>query len=365
MTRIRRVAAVLALAILLAALPGAAHATKTIALSSGTFEFTVDAGSIGEGEVIVINDGDEPLKALVYVTDVEIDAAGEQTFTAPQREGASLMSTPASWFRVYMPADSKSVGNTPYLEMQPGERIPIRFEFTPPVGSAPGDHNIVIFFEMFEFQDAASGSGAQVSGRLGSRVALRVTGQIAEKVTVRPFIVPSFRIGRDVPFQLTINNEGNINERVQAVVSMLDRDDAQVAESVLATDTAIYAGSGQQFTGEVIAPSTAFGPHTLEVRVAYLEEGAQLPTEVVEQRTIWLIPLWAIVLVGFVLVYAIGYLIWRAVQRRRTERKEAAARRRSHRERELEADERRRRREERAAQMTAETGGIDSGTHSE
>jgi hypothetical protein len=363
--RLKRVAAVLALAVLIAAVPGAAHAEKTIALSSGTFDFAVDAGGKGEGEVTVGNDGDEPLKALVYVADVEVDVKGEQTFTTPQREGASLMSTPASWFRIYMPADSKSVGNTPYLELEPGERIPIRFEFMPPAGSAPGDHNVVIFFEMFEFQDAASGSGAQISGRLGSRVALRVTGQIAEKVTVRPFTVPPFRIGRDVPFQLTINNAGNINERVQAVVIMFDRDDAQVAESVLATDTAIYADSGQQFTGEVIAPGVAFGPHTLEVRVAYIGEGTQLPTEVTEQRTVWLIPLWAVVLVAFVIIYGAGYLIWRAIRRQRTARKEAAAKRRSHRERDLGADERRRRREERVAQLTAETGDIDAGAPTE
>lgn len=355
MARPRRVAAILALAILLAALPGAAHAERTIALSSGTFAFTVDAGGIGQGEVTVINDGDEPLKALVYVTDVEIDSTGEQTFTPPQREGASLMSTPASWFRIYMPADSKSVGNTPYLEMQPGDRIPIRFEFSPPTGTAPGDHNIVIFFEMFEFQDASSGSGAQVSGRLGSRVALRVNGQTTERLTVRPLSVPSFRIGHSIPLQFTVNNEGNINERVQVKVGLLNRDESLVAESVLATDTTVYAGAGQQYTDELVAPPSALGPHTAEVRVTYMGENTQIPTEVIEQRTVWLVPLWAVIFVGFLVVYAAGYLAWRAVRKRKAVRKVVAAKRkRSHRERDVEAEERRRRREERAAALAAE-----------
>ncbi len=359
MTRIRRVAAVLAIAVLFAALPGAAHAEKTIALSSGTFAFTVDAGGKGEGEVIVGNDGDEPLKVLVYVSDVEIDAAGEQTFTTPQREGASLMSTPASWFRVYMPADSKAVGNTPYLEMEPGENIPIKFEFTPPPGTAPGDHNVVIFFEMFEFADETEGSAAVISGRLGARIALRVNGTIIEKVTVKPFEVPRFVIGRTVPYQFTLNNEGNVNETVLTMVSLLGSSEATLTASQVATDTALFAQTGRQYTGELVSPTAGIGPHTVWVNTIFLEDGAAVPTEVVEKRTVWLVPLWAVVLVAFLVVYSLGYLVYRSVRRKRERRAARAARHKSHREREAEAEERRQRREARAQEMAEPTRGLE------
>ncbi|HSQ21833.1 MAG TPA: hypothetical protein VLQ52_03425, partial [Coriobacteriia bacterium] len=210
-----RLVSVLALTLALVAIPGTAVAEKTIGLSSGTFAFEVEPGDTGEGEVIVSNDGDEPLKALVYVTDVKIDDAGEQDFVEPQRQGASILTTPASWFRIFMPADSKSVGNTPYIELDPGERLPIRFAFSPPAGTASGDHNVVIFFEMFELAEGSDGAAAQVSGRLGARVALRVTGPVIENLTIRPFDVPSFRIGNAVPFTFTVNNAGNTNKRVQ------------------------------------------------------------------------------------------------------------------------------------------------------
>jgi len=132
----RRAAVALLAAAFVLAIPAPAFAERTIGLSSGTFEFTVEPGQSGKGEVIVSNDGDEPLKALVYVSDLEVSETGEQTFTTPDRQNVTSLATPATWFRIYMPTDSKSVGNTPYLELEPGEKIPIAFEFLPPAGTA-------------------------------------------------------------------------------------------------------------------------------------------------------------------------------------------------------------------------------------
>jgi hypothetical protein len=315
--RLKRVAAVLALAVLIAAVPGAAHAEKTIGLSSGTFSFDVDPGVTGAGEVVVMNEGDEPLKVLVYVADVEIDAKGEQTFVTPQRQGGSLLSTPASWFRIYMPADSRSVGNTPYVELDVGEELPIRFDFTPPPGVAPGDHNTIIFFEMFEFANATAGAGSQVSGRLGTRVALRVSGQVVEKMSLRPFEVPPFMIGQRIPYSFVVNNEGNLNQRVQVTASVLNRSEEVVVSSTIATDTAMYAESGRQFTGELLTSGTLIGPFTIEVRVDHRADGQSAIQQVIEERTVWLVPLWVVVLAGFLLVYFVGYLIFRMGKRAR------------------------------------------------
>ena len=352
MARLKRVAAVLLLAALVAAVPGVAHAEKTIALSSGSFEFTVEPGGIGSGEVTVMNDGEEPLKALVYVADMRIAETGSLSYVTPQREGANLLTTPATWFRIYMPADSKSVGNTPYIELDPGERLPIKFEFSPPAGTAPGDHNAVIFFEMFELTSGADGSTAQVTGRLGTRVALRVAGQTVESLTIRPFDVPSFQIGGSVPYTFTVNNEGNINKHVAVSVAMLDSAEDQVASSMVTTDTIVFANAGQQFTGDLDLSSQRLGPHTVEVTVSYMKEGDQIASTLVEQRTVWLLPLWAVVAIGFLVTYAIIYVISRVVRGRRRTREatRAKAHSRSHRQRDAEAEERRLRREQRAAE---------------
>ncbi|MBN2848621.1 MAG: hypothetical protein JXP72_09285, partial [Coriobacteriia bacterium] len=295
-----RFVSALVLALALAGIPGTAVAEKTIGLSSGTFAFEVEPGDTGEGEVVVSNDGDEPLKALVYVTDVKIDDAGEQDFVEPQRQGASILTTPASWFRIFMPADSKSVGNTPYIELDPGERLPIRFEFLPPAGTPSGDHNVVIFFEMFELAEGSDGAAAQVSGRLGARVALRVNGPVIENLTIRPFDVPSFRIGDAVPFTFTVNNAGNTNKRVQATAELLDGSERTVVASVVASDTAIYADSRYRFEGALNTGGGRLGPHTFEVKLRYFLEDASTPTELIEQRTVWLVPMWLVLVLLFI-----------------------------------------------------------------
>jgi len=309
----------------LVAAPSSADATKTIALSSGSFAFEVAPGESGEGEVVVMNDGDEPLKALVYITDVKIDDTGQQTFEQPQRQGASILTTPASWFRIFMPADSKSVGNTPYLEMEPGERVPIRFEFSPPQGTPSGDHNVVIFFEMFELAQGSEGAAAQVSGRLGTRIALRVTGEVIERLTIRPFEVPSLRIGNSVPFTFTLNNGGNTNKRVAVTAELLDSSERTVVASVVASDTAIYADSRYRFEGALNTGAGRLGPHTLEIRVQYFLEGASSPTELVESRTVWLVPMWLVLVVMFVIFDLLAYGAYRAWRSRGRKREPAAA----------------------------------------
>ena len=316
--RLSRIATALVLVLGLTMIPGSAMAERTIALSSGTFAFEVEPGDSGEGEVIVMNDGDEPLKALVYITDVQVDDSGKQEFVVPQRQGASILTTPASWFRIFMPADSKAVGNTPYLELDVGERVPIQFAFSPPQGVPSGDHNVVIFFEMFELLQGNEGAAAQVSGRLGARVALRVIGPVIENLTIRPFDVPSFRIGNAVPFTFTVNNAGNTNKRVAVAAELLDRSERSVVASVVASDTAVLADSRYRFEGALNTGAGRFGPHTLEVRVRYFLEDAVTPTELIEQRTVWLLPMWVLLVLAFVLF---DLLVWAAVRTYRSRRR--------------------------------------------
>lgn len=299
------------------AVPSAAFAEKTIALSSGSFSFEIDPGQTGSGEVIVINDGDEDIKVLVYVADVEISETGEQSFPLPEREGANLLSSPATWMRVYMPEDSKAVGNTPYLELKPGQRVPVKFDFSPPRDANPGDHNVVMFFEMFDFLPESAGSASQVSGRIGARVQLRVKGQFVEKIEVRPFEVPAFQIGNSVPYRFTINNAGNVNERLTGTVTLLDRNEREVVSSEIASDTPVYAGSSLEISGEVTSVASVIGPHTVEVLLQYLPQGASTPEEVVVTRTVWMFPMWLLIAVAASLFALVIWIGWRAARKRR------------------------------------------------
>jgi len=313
----RRLAVILSIALAVSlVVPSSALAEKTLALSSGSFAFEIAPGETGSGEVVVINDGDEDIKVLVYVADVEIDETGEQTYVLPERQGAAMMSSPATWMRVYMPEDSKAVGNTPYLELKPGQRVPVKFDFSPPRNATPGDHNVVMFFEMFDFLPDSAGSVSQVSGRIGARIQLRVTGEYVENVDIRPFEVPAFQIGTVVPYKFTINNTGNVNERLTGMISLLDRNQAEVIASDIASDTPVYAGSSLEVSGEVTSAASVLGPHTVEVRLQYLKQGATSPTDVVATRTVWMIPMWLVLVVGGLALALVFWLIVRAARKR-------------------------------------------------
>jgi hypothetical protein len=222
--------------------------------------------------------------------------------------------------------------------------VPVKFDFSPPAGSAPGDHNIVMFFEMFDFADNVEGSAVQVSGRIGARVALRVNGEVIEKMTVRPFEVPALRVGTQVPYSFTITNGGNLNKSFAAWVTLLDRNEKEVVSSQVASESTVLARSNLAFSDSLDTVAGRFGPHTVEVRIQYMEEDAALPSEIIEQRTIWLFPVWLLVALG-VLVFVLA--VWLAMRMSRGSR----SRTRNHGPRRgargQAADERARRREER------------------
>ena len=206
-----------------------------------------------------------------------------------------------------------------------------------------------MFFEMFDFADNVEGSAVQVAGRIGARVALRVNGEVIEKMTVRPFEVPALRVGTEVPYRFTVTNGGNLNKSIVAWVTLLDRNENQVTASQVASETAVLARSNLAFSDTLDTVAGRFGPHTMEVRIQYIEEDSELPSEIVEQRTIWLIPVW---LLSVAAVAVFGLTVWLAMRVSRGPRSRQVDEP-GHRAKggtRAQADERRRLREERMAQ---------------
>lgn len=306
-------ASALALTITLV-VPVSAHATKTLGLSSGTFKFEAGPGETVGGKVIVTNDGDEPLKVLVYSSDQVVDDKGNISFVAPNRSDLTAMNQPSTWARISMPSDSKSLGNIPYLEIKPGQRVPVKFTYVVPPSVPPGDHNALIFFEMFEMPKAGEGLQSQVAGRLGARVTLRVKGDIVEKIEVRPFTVPSFVLGSAVPYEFTVRNLGNVDQRIGARAMLLNRNDSEVVTQTAIDGRVVFAGTNLEATGTLTAPSQPFGPMKVRIDVTPVEEngkatnaGADTITEV---RTVWMLPMWLVIALGAIIVLAIARLIW-------------------------------------------------------
>lgn len=300
--------------------PAPAIAERTLSLSAGSFAFEVNPGEEKTGEVVVINDGDEPIKVLVYTADQLIDEAGDITYRVPDRNDPEFARRPTSWVRIRMPTEAKAIGNTPYLELEPGQRIPVSFVFQPPANAEPGDQNVVLFFEMFELAGGAGGAVTQVSGRIGSRLQMRVMGEHTERLDVRPFVVPAFRLGGDIPYSLTIQNTGNLDQRLSAAVLLLDRNGVELTRQEPLLATLVFADSNKQLDGSLIPARQLLGRFTVQAEIYKVNDDGTIAQETeayLEQRSIWLVPWWPVLTLGAALLILAGRVAWSVVEKRR------------------------------------------------
>jgi hypothetical protein len=301
---------------LFAGLVGAASpafAVRTLGLSSPSFDFNVAPGGTGNGDLFVINDGTEPLRVLVYFSNQTVDAKGQQTFQTPTRD-SNVLSSPASWCQVQLPKDTKSIGNVPFLDLKPKERVPVKFSFDVPQGVPPGDHQVFLFFEMIDTTSNPSGVATSVQGRLGSHIRIRVQGAVNEALDVRPFTIRQFIIGDGLPWQFTIRNDGNIDENVSSSLVVLDGSENERITSEVVTGTLVYANTLLERAGNLSLKDASLGQFTVRLTTKYSDgSGAGTASKtVVKDRTVWVVPLWlAIVVVAVVGLLAL-WLSWRA-----------------------------------------------------
>jgi hypothetical protein len=306
--------ALVATALLLSTLllaPSSALAVRTLGLSAGTFRFDVDAGQKASGEVTVMNDGTEPLKVMVYASDQRVDAKGSVSYQTPTRADLQSLSLPSSWTTIKMPTNSKALGNIPYLELKPKARVPVKFSITVPSSVPPGDHNVLIFFEAFETPESGQST---VAGRLGARVTLRVKGEFVRKLEVRPFNVPAYVIGGEVPFDFTVRNTGNLDQRVGARVLLLDRTGNEVQRKTVIDGLAIFADTNHEATGTLLADKMPVGPFQVRIDVSPVDDTGKATDSgantITQSHEVWLIPYWLIVLVVVVVILIFVSIIW-------------------------------------------------------
>jgi len=314
----------LAAAFLFSAIP-AAYAERTIALSSGTFELALPAGGTASQTLAVANNGDDAFKALVYTNDIVNDEQGLPTYVKPTGAANEYLSSPASWLTLRMPATTQVVANTPYIELDPGEEMLIDFEMTVPEGAAPGDYNAVIFFEMFG-GDAATGASSQVSGRIGARIVVRVAGDVVDRLDVAPYSVRGLVIGDTIPYSFTLTNEGNIDKRYVPSLVILDSSEAEVQRTVIEESAVAYAGDTRAYKGGLGLDTMLLGRYTVRAEIAYDREtgsapGATVPEVLEKDRTVWILPLWFVIVVMMAVALPLLWLVWRSSVKKASSRR--------------------------------------------
>lgn len=301
----------LLVAMLLAALlvPATASALRTIGLSKASFDLSLAAGQSGKGELYVLNDGDETLTVMVYAADQVVDSKGDITYTVPTRDKQGTQTGAASWVQFQLPAATKAFNNTPYLVLEPGDRVRLSFEVNVPAQSPPGDHQALLFFEMFDLKQALEGTGSTVGGRIGARLRVRVEGDLVERMDIKPFVADGFVIGDALKYTFVMRNDGNIDKTVNVTAALLDGSENDKLRSEVVTDTSLYAGTTLERQG-VLGVKGLIGKYTLRLTGEYPREGgtSTLTDQIVKDRTVWIIPWWlaisAVAILGMALVYA-------------------------------------------------------------
>jgi hypothetical protein len=290
-------------------------------------ELALPAGGSAADRIAVANNGDEPLKAMIYTSDVRYDEAGQPDYVRPTGETGEYLKSPASWLSLSLPAETQVIANTPYIELDPGEEIILDFEMRVPADAPPGDYNAIVFFEMFD-DESASGTSSKISGRIGARIVVRVAGDVVERLEIAPFWVRGLVIGDSIPYEFTFANEGNVDKRYVPSLVVLDRSEAEVAREELEESAIVYAGNARKYSGALEVDRPLLGQYTLRAEMAYDSESdsatAQEPTE--EDRTFWIFPLWFAILVILVLAVPVLWLIWRSSVRS-AQKRAASARR--------------------------------------
>lgn len=312
MRRWTLLAIVVVMAATMLASPTPAMADRVMSLSASKFDFSAEPGQDGTGEVTVINDGSEALTVRVYAADQVIAEDGSASYVTPSLD-VNPLSSPASWVTFELPADAKSTGNIPYVELKPGGRVPVKFDVVIPEAATPGDRQAVLFFEMFT-PGTPEGGTARVNARLGARIQTRVKGELVEKLDVRPFTLPAFVVGSLPAYSFSVRNEGNTDQQVSAELLVLDRSESEKSASEVLTNTTVYASTVLSREGVLQLPASSIGPTSVRLVASYTGE-AGIAKSIEKDRTLWVFPLWLVITIGALLVLLLLSGVWMASRR--------------------------------------------------
>lgn len=212
------VAASLLFALLLGATPAAADAggiawsVQTADNENGTgrgsFSYDVEPGQVITDTMVVMNTGTVALPLGVYAADAYTTTTGNIDVLAGDTPSVDA----GAWLTPTV--DSIALG--------PGESVDIAFTITVPADATPGDHSAALVTSLVS-EDASQ--SLEVDRRLGTRVNLRVAGELVPEAAVE--IVATDAIASLNPFAPTtlrltyrIENTGNTrvtgSERVEA-----------------------------------------------------------------------------------------------------------------------------------------------------
>ncbi|MFJ2300350.1 WxL protein peptidoglycan domain-containing protein [Oerskovia paurometabola] len=300
------------------AAPGSTPVTWGVAPASApTFDLALDPGATITDELVVTNRGDVPLDLAVYAADA---------FTSPT---GALDVLPAGATSVDLGA--WITADVPRVAVGPGERVTVPFTLSVPANATPGDHTAAIVTSLVT---GAGEGGVAVDRRLGTRVLVRVAGDLAPSATVTAVhadYAGSWNpVGTgDVQVSFTVTNTGNV--RLAGPLSATVAGGVGSVVVPLGDLPELLPGDALTLTGTVsgVAPLGRLGASVTLAPVVATTASTTLPDGAASSRVapatgegrLWAVP-WSALALAILLVGAV--LGWRALRRRARVRFEAA-----------------------------------------
>lgn len=160
------------------------------------FAYSLPPGGTLSDALVVTNKGDAPLTLDVYAADGFLTADGTLDVLEAGEESTAL----GAWVRV----------ETPAIVLEPGAAAEVPFTLTVPEDAQPGDYAAGIVSSLL----VENAAGVSVDRRLGSRVHLRVQGDLAPALAVSGLHVDYDAGGNPVApgaatVTFTVTNTGN------------------------------------------------------------------------------------------------------------------------------------------------------------
>lgn len=307
------------------------------------YSYTVDPGTQIVDGITVSNYGAQPLTLAVYAADGFLTDTGSLDLLASGEESVAL----GSWVSV----------ETPTITVQPEEVVTVPFTVTVPENATPGDYAAGVVTSLVTEAEG----GVAVDRRLGSRMILRVNGDLTPSLTVSDLDVaphaefwPWLSGSTEVAF--TVTNTGNTrlildgSATISGPAGILGTESAvdlrsPTSDGSLGEPVALLPGDTVRFETAVDGAETTDEGQTRSIKrdavtvtgvwpAFHLDTRVEVTGTVVaaagapdtEQTVVsasaesgfWQIP-WALLLV---LLLIIGFVVWRILSRKR--RKKAA-----------------------------------------
>lgn len=222
------------------------------ALTKAWFIYTTPVGSVKKGKVQIVNTSRETVEVNVYPVDAVTTRDGA---FAPEPEDKKKIGI-GLWTHL---AESE-------LLLKPGESKIVDFTISIPQHTEVGDHMGAIIVQNKKRGEELSGSGIQISTRVGVRIYVTVPGEIVKELVFKEFIQDTQE--RVVTFSSTFLNKGNVRIRLRGSVEVTD-DSGVVVGSVEIPEREVFPGKSITIPVPWVPEDSVGGDLTARAQVVY------------------------------------------------------------------------------------------------